>query len=57
MIRGLVPSDCKHCGHPVEAHEAAECWWDLFSGGESWDPIDQCDCDAYEPLGLALVGA
>lgn len=56
MTRAPLRSDCKHCGHSVEAHEAAECWWDMLMNViASFQRLERCDCPGYEPLGLRLV--
>ena len=53
-IRRTRPN-CKNWGRPVEAHDAGECWWDLAANAESCEARHQCECDAYEPVGLGLA--
>jgi hypothetical protein len=36
------------CGHPLEHHDANECWT-TATGAETWDEAS-CPCSGYEPL-------
>lgn len=47
--------DCRTCEHPVECHEAGECWFDRSTGADSDDPADRCPCDCYEPIALPVT--
>ena len=56
-----LPPVCD-CGHPMEDHDAGECWWDITTGVQS-DNVKgdrQCPCDwlsftgnMWGPVGLA----
>ena len=40
--------DCL-CGHPLDYHDANECWWDVSIGVQSDNPRDQCPCAWIRP--------
>ena len=37
------------CGHPLDDHDANECWWDVSLGVQSDDPREQCPCSWISP--------
>lgn len=39
---------CANCGHKDIAHEFGECWIDLATDTDSWNPVDQCPCGWWE---------
>lgn len=46
----MRPDDCRHCGHPADAHDCGgtECW---TTADNQEKPDLACMCSWYEPRG------
>lgn len=43
-----MTGDCVTCGHPVDHHDAGECWTTADGHEIRYDAPDNCNCDCLK---------